>query len=185
MAFMRRPRGLIDCGDLVLRRWRPQQDHPAAHALIEESLEHLRPWEAWVAAHSAEHTRRFLDHAESAWARGSAYNYGIVRGGALVGMCQSYRVERPDTTRIGYWLHPAATGRGIATRAAAAVADEMFALPGMEYVEIAHDLANLASAAVPRRLGFSEVGHERATPPLAPSGTGVEVIWRLPRPAPG
>ncbi|XIE78452.1 GNAT family N-acetyltransferase [Streptomyces sp. SBR177] len=36
----------------------------------------------------------------------------------------------PDTYEIGYWLHPSATGRGLATRAVRAVVAEGFRMPG-------------------------------------------------------
>ncbi|ALV38505.1 acetyltransferase [Streptomyces sp. CdTB01] len=181
MAVMERPSQFIECGGLVLRRWRPRDDFAPAFRLIEESVDHLRPWMGWVARHGEETTRDFLAKAESKWAADEAYNYAIAEGGTLVGMCQTYRVEAPARWRMGYWLHPAATGRGIATRATAALVAEMFALPGVEYVEITHDLANTASARVPRRLGFTEIGHER-TLPETPSLVGVDVVWRLDRP---
>jgi hypothetical protein len=60
----------------------------------------------------------------------------------------------------------------------------MFTLPDVEYLEIAHDLSNTSSAAVPRRLGFTEVLREQVTPPTAPSGSGIDVVWRLNRPTP-
>ncbi|WP_263576314.1 GNAT family N-acetyltransferase [Streptomyces sp. col6] len=85
---------------------------------------------------------------------------------------------------MGYWLHPAATGQGIATRATAAMVTEMFTLPDVEYLEITHDLSDASSAAVPRRLGFTEVLRERGTPPAVPSGCGIAVVWRLNRPTP-
>ncbi len=72
----------------------------------------------------------------------------------------------------------------IATRAAAALIAEMFTLPDVEYVEITHDSANVSSAAIPRRLGFTELRREPAPSPVAPAGSGVNVIWRLNRPAP-
>jgi RimJ/RimL family protein N-acetyltransferase len=182
MAVMARPRQLIECGDFVLRRWRGQRDFAPAFALIEESVDHLRPWEPWVAAHSAHNTREILAKFESRWASGDVYNYAIAKDGTLVGMCQSSRGPEPGSRRIGYWLHPAATGRGIATRATAAMVAEMFALPDVEYLEIAHDLANIHSAGIPRRLGFTEIRRESVTPPAAPSGSGIDVIWRLDRP---
>ncbi|WP_307797644.1 GNAT family N-acetyltransferase [Streptomyces laculatispora] len=181
---MERPRPIIEFGDVTLRRWRAQDDFAAAHELIEESLDHLRPWEPWVAGHSEEHTRDFLAKSASKWANGDVYNYAITKDGALVGMCQTYRGAEPNGRLMGYWLHPAATGQGIATRATAALAAEMFTLPAVRYLEIAHDSANTSSAAVPRRLGFTEVRRERATPPAAPAGSGIEVVWRLNRPVP-
>ncbi|MFE0510846.1 GNAT family N-acetyltransferase [Streptomyces sp. NPDC058964] len=182
---MERPSRIIACGDFVLRRWRTQSDFAPTFKLIEESLDHLRPWMPWVAGHSEESTRDFLTNSESKWATGDAYNYAISKDGMLIGMCQTYRAAEPQGWRLGYWLHPAATGRGIATRATAAMITEMFALPDVEYVEIAHDLANTSSGGIPRRLGFTEVRRERAIPPAAPSGSGIEVVWRLDRPASG
>ncbi|WP_326655132.1 GNAT family N-acetyltransferase [Streptomyces sp. NBC_01750] len=54
-------------------------------------------------------------------------------------------------------MHPAAIERGIATRATAAMVTGAFALPDVARLEIVHDLANAASGAIPRRLGFTEV----------------------------
>ncbi|MFG2721349.1 GNAT family N-acetyltransferase [Streptomyces sp. NPDC048416] len=179
---MERPRRIIECGDFVLRCWRGQSDFAPALRLIEESLDHLRPWEPWVAQHSAKSTRDFLATSESKWARGDVYNYAIAKDGALIGMCQTYRGAQPPVRRMGYWLHPAATGQGIATRATAALVTEMFALPDVEYLEIAHDLSNTSSAAIPRRLGFTEVLREQGTPPAAPAGSGIDVVWRLNHP---
>lgn len=196
MAAMVRPRQTIECGDFVLRRWRGQDDLAPAFTLIRESADHLLPWMPWVARHSEQTTRDFLANCEAKWASGEAYNYAISEDGTPIGMCQAYRVAEPEGWRLGYWLHPAATGRGIATRATAALVTEMFSLPDVPYVEISHDQANAPSGAVPRRLGFTELRRERAvegpgaaaeddgSPPAAPSATGIEVVWRLNRPAP-
>ncbi|MEU6011848.1 GNAT family N-acetyltransferase [Streptomyces sp. NPDC047453] len=184
MAVMDRPRQIIECGDFVLRRWRGQSDFAQAFKLIEESLDHLRPWMPWIAQHSETRTRDFLAKSESKWASGDIYNYAVIKDGTPIGMCQTYRGPEPQGWRMGYWLHPAAAGQGIATRATAALVTEMFALPDVEYLEITHDLANTSSGAIPRRLGFTEVGREQPTPPAAPSGCGIDVVWRLNRPTP-
>ena len=181
MAAMERPSQIIECGHFALRRWRGQSDFLPAFKLIEESLDHLRPWMPWVAGHSEKSTRDFLAKSESKWASGNAYNYAITKDGTLIGMCSTYRGAEPQGWRMGYWLHPAATGQGIATRAMAAMVTEMFALPDVEYLEIAHDLANTSSGAIPRRLGFTEVRREPVTPPAAPSDSGTDVVWRLNR----
>ncbi|MFF8812808.1 GNAT family N-acetyltransferase [Streptomyces pactum] len=180
---MDRPSQIIECGDLVLRRWRGRSDFALAFRLIEESVDHLSPWMPWAAGHGEESTREFLATSEEKWASGETFNYAVGRDGRLVGMCQTYRGADPRGWGLGYWLHPAATGRGIATTAVAALITEMFTLPGVEYLEIRHDLANTSSGAVPRRLGFTEVRRERAEQPVAPACCGIDVIWRLDRPA--
>lgn len=182
MTVMERPRQIIECGDFALRRWRGQSDFEPAFRLIEESLDHLRPWMPWVARHSEESTRNFLSQSDSKWDSGDAYNYAITKDGTLVGMCSTYRAAEPQSRSLGYWLHPDATGQGIATRATAAMVTEAFTLPDVAYLEIAHDLANTSSGAIPPRLGFAEVRREHVSPPGAPSGSGIDVVWRLNRP---
>jgi RimJ/RimL family protein N-acetyltransferase len=47
-------------------------------------------------------------------------------------------------------------------------------------VAVHHDEANTASAAVPRRLGFTEISRNPAEDgPVTPGENGVEVVWRL------
>nr|WP_175439404.1 GNAT family N-acetyltransferase [Streptomyces vilmorinianum] len=176
------PPYVIELGDLTLRRFDAEADLPEFFQVIEESLEHLRPWMAWVAEHSLAGTTTFLAGRAERWATGEEFVYAIVLDGAIVGACGLYRHDdTPDNTReIGYWLHPAATGQGVATRTARALAEQAFRLPGVDNVEIVHDLANHASGAVPARLGFAE--HlRRPAERLAPAETGEERIWRLTR----
>ena len=59
-----------------------------------------------------------------------------------------------DHVELGYWLDATATGKGLATEAAGALLAVATSLPGMTHVDIRCDVANGASAAVPRRLGF-------------------------------
>ncbi|MFJ1757766.1 GNAT family N-acetyltransferase [Kitasatospora sp. NPDC088134] len=213
------PPHLIDLGDdglpgLALRRFAGEADLPELLRVVEESLEHLRPWMPWVAEHCPALTAEFLAGRDERWASGAAFSYAIVLDGAIVGACDLFRPEDSDDgasnsegehagagdgedadedagadadtggaaagREIGYWLHPAATGRGVATRAVRALVAVAFRLPGVEHVDIVHDPANLASGAVPARLGFTE--HlRRPAEVLAPAETGEEVVWRLTR----
>ncbi|MGW2251018.1 GNAT family N-acetyltransferase [Kitasatospora sp. NPDC001660] len=169
-------------GGLTLRAFRGQADLPELFRVVEESLEHLRPFMPWVAEHSLKYTTEFLARREEQWANHANHVYAIVQDGSIVGACSLYRREgSPDESReIGYWLHPAATGRGIATRATLALVEQAFRLPGVEYVEVCHDPANLASGAVPARLGFTE--HRRLPAErVAPAETGEDLFWRLTR----
>ncbi|MFE9254502.1 GNAT family N-acetyltransferase [Streptomyces sp. NPDC006879] len=176
------PQRVIELDDLTLRAFNGVADLPELFQVIEESLEHLRPWMPWVAEHSLARTTAFLDGRAQCWASGEEFTYAIVREGALVGACGLLRHDDtpPDTREIGYWLHPAATGRGVATRTARALAEQAFRLPGVDHVEIVHDPANTASGAVPARLGFTPY-LRRPAEPLAPAETGEVQIWRLDR----
>jgi RimJ/RimL family protein N-acetyltransferase len=55
---------------------------------------------------------------------------------------------------IGYWVREGWLRRGIAAAAARALTSTAFRVPGIEEVHIHCDEANVASAGVPRRLGF-------------------------------
>ncbi|GAA2146576.1 GNAT family N-acetyltransferase [Kitasatospora kazusensis] len=182
---MEQPPDTIALEDLTLRRWVPGQDLDEFFQVIEESLDHLRPWMPWVAHHSRQSTAEYLERAEANWLAGEAYSYALVSDGRVVGNCAFFLRDAdadPAGREIGYWLHPAATGRGFVVRAAAALVEQAFALPGIGHLEIVHDAANLASAAVPRRLGFTERLRRPAQQELACGESGTDVIWRLDRP---
>ncbi|MEV0535772.1 GNAT family N-acetyltransferase [Kitasatospora sp. NPDC050463] len=172
----------IPLDDLTLRCFDGEADLDELFRVIEESLDHLRPWMPWVAEHSLDTTRDFLARRGEQWESGDAYTYAIVTDQAIVGACQLFRRAGlpSDGREIGYWLHPAATGRGLVTRAVRALVEQAFLLPGVDHVDIVHDSANRASGAVPRRLGFVE--HLcRPAERLAPAQTGEDTVWRLTR----
>ncbi|AJF66624.1 GNAT family N-acetyltransferase [Streptomyces vietnamensis] len=169
-------------GGLTLRAFEGEADLPEFFRVVDESVEHLRPWMPWVAEHSRESTAQFLAGRAELWASGEAYSYAIVLDGAVVGSCGLHRHgDTPaDALELGYWLHPATTGRGLATRAARALVEQAFRLPGVTAVEVVHDVANHASGAVPARLGFT--AHlRRPHEPTAPAETGEDQVWRLSR----
>jgi RimJ/RimL family protein N-acetyltransferase len=61
----------------------------------------------------------------------------------------------PQAREIGYWIHVDHVGQGYATEASAALTKVAFKIDGMDRVEIHCDPANLASAAVPKKLGYT------------------------------
>jgi RimJ/RimL family protein N-acetyltransferase len=82
----------------------------------------------------------------------------------------------PGALEIGYWVARDHTGRSLATNGAAALTGAALALPGIERVEIHCDQANLASAAVPRKLGF-RLDRVKAEPATTPAETGKKLVW--------
>lgn len=176
------PQQVMELGDMTLRRFDREADLPELFEVIKESLGHLSPWMSWVAEPSMAKTADFLTRRHEAWDKGRDFTYAIVLDRAIVGACQLFRRDDSPVNgrEIGYWLHPAATGRGVATRAARALVDQAFRLPGVDYVEVVHDPANRASAAVPARLGFTE-HPRRLAEGLDPAETGKDQVWRLTR----
>ncbi len=86
----------------------------------------------------------------------------------------------PGGLEIGYWVARDRTGRGMATAAAAALTEAAFGLPGIERVEIVHDLNNAASGQVPRKLGYARAGTGPGRFQRAPGecGTARSGVWR-------
>ena len=48
-----------------------------------------------------------------------------------------------------------------------------------------HDLSNVASGQIPRKLGYARVGTIAGRFPRAPGECGTSVVWRIVRPVPG
>jgi ribosomal-protein-serine acetyltransferase len=154
-----RPPELIEGGPLTLRRWRPD-DAGILYQLVDESMDHLSPWLPWAPGYSHESAAEFISTAAADWATGSSYAYAMVVAEAIVGGAALHSRNEPDRLEIGYWVHPAHTRRGLATTASAALTEQAFLLPGINRVEILHDPRNLASAGVPRKLGFRKLPEE-------------------------
>jgi ribosomal-protein-serine acetyltransferase len=133
----------------------------------------------WAAQHEPDSIARFLSESEDGWKRGDRFEFAIhgldraVLGSAsLLGRIGAGGLE------IGYWVHAAHTGQGVATRAAAALTEVALALSAVDCVEIHHDEANLASGVIASRLGFRKLGTFPEVP-KAPAETGREVRWRM------
>ena len=174
-----RPDELIEHGPVTLRRFRPD-DLDALFQAVTESLDHLRPWMPWAADYSRASAEEYLAGSVKGWDEGTEYNYAIMTGGTLVGGIGLMTRFGPGGLEIGYWVHRAYTGRGLATAATAALIGQAFGLPGVDWLEIVHDELNVASGQIPRKLGFTEVGRRPLDPPT-PEGTGIGIVWRLTR----
>jgi RimJ/RimL family protein N-acetyltransferase len=179
-----RPNELIEHAPVTLRRFRAD-DRDALFQAVTESLGHLRPWMPWAADYSLGSAEEYLAGSVKGWDEGTGYNYAVltaIPGGssALAGAVGLMTRCGPGGLEIGYWVHRAYTGRGLATAATAALVEEAFGLPGVDWVEIVHDELNTASGQIPRKLGFTEV--ERRPLDFRPAaGSGTGVVWRLTR----
>lgn len=73
---------------LVVRRWLPD-DAPALGAAVAESIDHLRPWMAWVADEplTLERRRAMLLGWEREWESGGDVGLGVFLDGRIAGGC--------------------------------------------------------------------------------------------------
>jgi RimJ/RimL family protein N-acetyltransferase len=178
------PERMPTASGAVLRRARPSDAEAFAEA-VHESLDHLRRWMPWAVPVSAELPvqRDRLVMADASWADGTDYEFAILPPDErrIIGGCGLMRRVGPGAIEIGYWVHVDHTRRGHATAAAGALTDAAWTLPEVERVEIHCDEVNVASAAIPARLGFrlDRVEHDKT---LAPPHSGRTMIWIADRP---
>jgi RimJ/RimL family protein N-acetyltransferase len=144
---------------LVLRCWDPR-DAPLLKDAIDSSLDHLRAWMPWARhepqtlAQKVELLREFRGQFDL----GADSIYGIFDAGEerVLGGTGLHPRIGPGGLEIGYWIRADAAGRGFATESTAALTRVAFEVAGVERVEIRCAPENLASAAIPRKLGYSE-----------------------------
>ena len=168
---------------LLLRQLTPA-DEPAMGASLRDSADHIGPWLPWMANEpiSPADRRELMSTWEQEWRDGGDAIFGIFLEDEHIGNAGLHRRGTADSLEIGYWLHAGHTGRGYMTEASSALTTLAFTQPGIERVAIHHDRANVASGAVPRRLGFI-LTREVPKPIEAPGEEGVEYQWEVSRDA--
>jgi len=95
------------------------------------------------------------------WEQETDASWAIVRADTDTAVGQiGFRAIRFDEARaqISYWVAAHARGRGVATRAAAAVTEWGMTVVGLQRVGLAHAVSNIASCRVAERAGFAYEG---------------------------
>jgi RimJ/RimL family protein N-acetyltransferase len=140
------PRMVEGCTDPVTRRWLGQIPQPFAPA----------------------HAEEFLDDVGERHARGVAVTWAVAdpTSDVLVGVANLFDVRRGRDAETGYWVHPDARGRGVATEACRLMLRHAF-IPesdgglGLDRVRAIAAEDNVASRAVLERAGLTLQGRER------------------------
>jgi len=170
----------ITIGHLVIRRWNTS-DVDTMEQLIRDNLDHLRPWMGWAVNEPLPPARRLRMFKR--WDRlhdtSSGTVYAIEHAGQLVGGCAIHRRPNPTTAELGCWLAQRATGRGIATAVAGALADAAARTTGIQHVQISHAPANHHSAAIAQRLGFTPITSDQIEPGTVWRLTATEILARF------
>lgn len=176
----------IEIDDRTILRWLTADDAAAVAGAVGASLEHLKPWMPWADAQSADvgFQRGRLRSQAGQRERGEEWQYGLfaAAGETLLGTFGLMTRRGPGTLEIGYWLHVDAGNRGHATSAVRALTAAGRRLDGVERMLVVCDEANVRSAAIPRRLGYTLDRVEERSPE-APGESGRMQIWSLDRTA--
>lgn len=131
---------------------------------IDQNRQFLRKWLPFVDfTHRVRDTERFVRSIleKTSARRDEVYivKYDNQFAG-LVGFKEADRIN--DKIEIGYWLVESMTGKGIATAAVRKMINLAFRNMDMNRVQIRCGVGNHKSSAIPRRLGFTLEGTERA-----------------------
>jgi RimJ/RimL family protein N-acetyltransferase len=158
----------IETERMVIRCWNPGDVYFLREA-IEASVDHLLPWMPWAADEPRELQERLdtLRLWRSKFDRNEDYMYGIFdpeEKRVLGGTGLHTRIGLGGL-EIGYWIRSDAIHQGLATETSAALTQVAFEVEAVNRVEIHCDPANVRSAAVPRKLGYTEeaILRQRAT----------------------
>jgi ribosomal-protein-serine acetyltransferase len=149
---------LLGLGEGGCLRPLEEADADELHQLIERNRPRLAKWIAWAGEQTLEGTIAFIGRARAKELEDSGLSRAIVDDRRLVGVVGITVDGANHSAEIGYWLDEAASGKGTATSAVAAIVDFGFDRWQLMRVEIRADVENRPSCAVAERLGFHYEG---------------------------
>jgi len=152
-----KPAYRIETQRLVLRCWEPK-DAALIQAAAAASKEHLLPFMPWAVnePQTVEQKVELMRRFRGLFDRGEDFVYGIFNQGESrsLGGSGLHTHLSGNALEIGYWLHKDFINQGYATEISAALTKVAFEIYHVDRMEIHCSVENLASAAVPRKLGY-------------------------------
>lgn len=171
----------IETKRLLLRCYNPS-DAPLLAESVTENVEHLRPWMPWVHSEPEpiEEKVARLKRFRGMFDLGQNFVYGIFdpKDTKLIGGTGLHPRLGSEELEIGYWIHKDYVNQGLVTESTAALIKVAFELIQVHRIEIHCDPANVASAAIPRKLGFRHEGTLRAKTRFL-EGWSDSMVWGL------
>jgi RimJ/RimL family protein N-acetyltransferase len=171
----------IETKRLLVRCYNPA-DAPLLAEAVTANLEHLRPWMPWVYAEPEpiEEKVRRLKRFRGNFDLGENYVYGIFNpeNTWLLGGTGLHPRIGERQLEIGYWIDKDFINQGLVAESTAALIRVAFELMHVHRIEIHCDPANVASAAIPRKLGFMHEGTLRAKTPFLERWSD-SMVWGL------
>ena len=169
----------IETKRLVVRCYDPS-DAPLLAESVRESIEHLRAWMPWVynEPEPLQEKVQRLKRFRGLFDLGQDFVYGIFNPEEtkLLGGTGLHTRLGESQLEIGYWIHKDHINQGLVTESTAALVKVAFEILHVHRIEIHCDPGNTASAAIPRKLGFTHEGTLRAKTPFR-DGWSDSMIW--------
>jgi RimJ/RimL family protein N-acetyltransferase len=180
-AGLSNPAYRIETARLVIRCYEPSDVERLAES-VRENVDHLKPWMPWAHAEPEpiEEKEKRIKRFRGMFDLGQDYVYGIFdpEETRLLGGTGLHTRLGESQLEIGYWLHKDFINQGLVTESTAALIKVAFELVHVHRLEIHCDPGNFASAAIPRKLGFTHEGTLRAKTRLL-DGWSDSMIWGL------
>jgi ribosomal-protein-serine acetyltransferase len=150
-------------------------------SLADRNRKHLVTWLPWLRkTHRVEDTERFIRSTLEQYAAGDGFHAGIWHEEELCGAIGLHRIDWTNrNVSLGYWIAEPKQGRGIMTKATAAVVEHCFRDLGLHRVEIRCGAENYRSQAIPERLGFHREGVVRGAQLIGERWIDLVVYGRL------
>lgn len=163
-------------------------DAAAVFEAARESIAEVAPYETWChAAFTPDDAGSYTEYWIGARTRGEAF-YFIIENlqGKFLGVCGISGIEREHgLASLGFWVRTSATQKGVATRAAARVAQFGFEKLNLQRIELLVAVHNIASRRVAEKLGATLEGtlRRRLTLPTGPTDCVLYALLRDEEPA--
>lgn len=147
---------------LTLRPFR-RRDVDDLVSAVKASMPELSQWLPWAhAGYDKGEALRFVRDSAAAWTEGRAFDFAIrftEDDTSHLGNISVWPVSRRERSgEIGYWIRSDMAGKGIATEAAARVAQVGFEELGLHRITLRIAVGNRSSERVAEKLGFVQEG---------------------------
>lgn len=176
------PPELSVANGLTLRRYL-LSDVQQLHDAISESVEHLKPWMAWISHEPLTMFDRsqLVESWIQQWDNREDFLMGVFSGDELVASSGLHLRGGSDVVEIGYWVRVRHLRQTVATRVVNSLTTVAFETwDHIDRVEIHVDANNTASLKVAERCGYFQSGVEHRKPE-APGESGRLLHWKRDR----
>lgn len=139
---------------IELRLLGPSNENEVYDAVLKNQA-HLKPWVFWAGdSFGRDVVAKMLAENEAGFQNGTAYAMGIYENGRLIGSTDIRGIGSAQGAEIGYWVAEDATGKGLATKATAALIEYAQAHHKIPKIVLHTMVDNKASSRVAEKLGF-------------------------------
>jgi ribosomal-protein-serine acetyltransferase len=142
-------------------RLRPltEADADELYELIDSNRAYLARWMPWAEAQTRSGALEFIRTTREQATTDGSFQVALAVDGRIAGVLGYHSLDRENRrVSIGYWIAEADQGRGLMTRAVAALIEYAFDVWGLHRVEIRSAVENERSRALCERLGLVQEG---------------------------